>query len=263
MGKGSGMGFITTHEQDAPYAARQKQWDPIRLLTGVTYESTAEARQRCQSAIKEYEPVIWNDLTAEYDSLAFIDMLRGNTTYSLDFQAFMEPWARDEHNHYVATRSIYSALYGESITSITARVESRTADFTSIETFIRDELKLLLLLAYDEIVTAYAYHRDLPFYKTVGVEPFQSCIRYISRDEGIHFDNIIRLIKRLYPHRLDEAKGVLWAVVNTDINGEVYDGTFVMDHKLPYPLFPLTNQELVTKCAGRALELLTGERSFG
>ncbi|WP_437608975.1 hypothetical protein WMF20_48960 [Sorangium sp. So ce834] len=45
-----------------------------------------------------------------------------------------------------------------------------------------------------------------------------------------------------------------------ELDVESYEGTFVMDHKLLSPLFSLTHDELNTKCAGRALSLLTGER---
>lgn len=251
---------MVSHDE-AAYTPRQRLWDPAQLLAGVSHESTTEARQRRQRAVEEYEPVIWNDLTSEYDSLALIDLLRSNPgAYSPELHRFAELWVRDEHNHYVSFRQIYSVLYGESTTSIAARVERRASDFSSLEAFLHDELKLLLLLAYDEIVTAHAYHRDIPFYRALGIAPFQSCIRLIGRDEGIHFDNVIRLIRALYPHRLGEVKGILQDIVNTDVNGEAYEGTFVMDHKLPYPLFPLTHEELITKCAGRALSLLTGER---
>ncbi len=62
--------------------------------------------------------------------------------------------------------------------------------------------------------------------------------------------------------RVSETKSVLLKIVNVDVDGDKYAGTFVLDHKLPHPQFPLTPEELVSKCAAKILRKLTGVERF-
>ncbi len=255
--------IVSVSIEKRAYVPKQKRWDPEELLAELDNSCVTRAWLAHGALLRQIEPLLWNDLTAEYDSLKLEQIIRSRSeSYSSEFQVFLTPWAEDERRHYVATREIYSRLYGEHRDVIAARVKCREANFAPLVPFLQDELKLLLLIAYDEIVAAIAYHRDLEFYSQLEIPGIVECIQNISSDESVHLNNLVRLIKRVHEARLDEVKAILWDIVNHDISRESYDGTFVLDHKLPYPLFPLTNAELVSKCAGRVLRLLTGEHRF-
>ena len=176
--------MIPTESSVGGYRPRRRNWKPADVFRGVHRGSVTGVSQK---TLDEFEPILWNDLTSEYDShLLNRRVLDNPAKFSDEFVSFLEPWLADETNHYLGQRQIYSIFFGESVESIEARTKARVSDFSGIEPFLEDEFKLCLLLAYDEIVSTYAYHRDIPFYASLGAEPFNEWIVRIKRDEATH-----------------------------------------------------------------------------
>src|SRR5207248_4393100 len=113
--------------------------------------------------ITERKGFFWNAMLTEYDARNFSRHLEINSgKLSPEFLAFKRAWSRDEWNHYIGFRSIYSMLYNRAENELAEQIEIETGDFHLIREFSDDEFKICLLLAYDEIATSKSYFSEFP-----------------------------------------------------------------------------------------------------
>lgn len=209
------------------YTSKSRPWNALELLAPIS----SDMIMLSQDARDAVEPQLWKDLTSEYDAEHFCVMLEDSRlAFSDEFISFEKVWRRDEYNHYLGFRRIYSMFYGESEAAITRRLEERKPDFSDIREFFEDEFKLCILLAYDEHVTTQAFNEDIEFYRELGIPEFNQWIRLVKGDEAIHYMNALRVAQTRHRHRLAEAAALLDYILDLDLSGE-YKATFVLDHK--------------------------------
>ena len=124
--------------------------------------------------------------------------------FSPEFKVFEKKWRRDEWNHYIGFRYIYSIIFNESETAIARIIESRPYDFSGIQNFFKDEFSICLLIAYDEILTTKSYASEHQLYKSFGNPQFYSWIKEVTRDESYHFNNVMEVIGLNHSDRIEE-----------------------------------------------------------
>lgn len=222
------------------YESKSRPWNALELLNPISADSISISDEERH----EIEPIIWNDLSSEYDAEHFCVMLENSgLVFSDEFVSFEKVWRRDEYNHYLGFRRIYSLFYGEAEVSITERLERRVPDFSDMEEFFTDEFKLCLILAYDELATTRAYNEDIPFYRSLGPDQFNDWIRNVKADEALHYLNSLRVAQVRHRNRLPEAERILEQILTIDLDSKDYRATFVLDHKGP-PFTP----EMLKSC---------------
>ena len=185
--------------------------------------------------ISEMKDGLWNDLCSEYDAENFCNYLKtSGIKLSSDFKSFEYVWRRDELNHYLGFRQIYSLLYDISEDEITREVKSRTVNFEPLKSMLQDEFKICLLIAYDEIATTKNYASEYEFYTSFGPINFLRWVKNVTRDEAYHFNNCMELIGKNFKNRISEIPKLVDYFIDWDLNGGAYHGTFVLDHDGPY-----------------------------
>lgn len=207
-------------------------WDSLVALTRVARESL----RIDPDYVRELEPALWNDLAAEYDAEHFCRYLddretAGTLHRSPEFRAFEAAWRRDEWNHTVGYARVYSLLYEVPEAEVLDRLRTRAVDFGPIEHLLGDEFRVCVALAYDELATTRVYHDDLASrYPRFGNRDLLAWMRRVTRDEGFHFANVVRVIRANHADRLRELPGALDDLIAWDEHGGEYRGTFVLDH---------------------------------
>lgn len=209
------------------FVPRSIEWSSMDLLSGIG---------RCdilidQSEVTTLKPVMWNDLCSEHDAENFCVYLeKSGQEFTPEFLTFEGVWRRDEWNHYLGFRFIYSLLYGEPDDDIIIRLASQPVDFTPLKEFLGDEFVICLLLAYDEIATTRSYSMDHKTYRMFGHPAFLKWIRLVTRDESFHYNNCMQVIRHSHFHRLPELPKWINRIVDIDVSKKEYQGTFVLDH---------------------------------
>lgn len=229
----------------------QSKWNAIKLLGGINPAHIKLKRNQIDSM----EEAFWNFLSSEYDARHFYARLMEQpNNFSDDFHVFANKWSQDEANHTEGFLMIYRIFYPSRQEDINCRMKQRKVDFSRLNEFFYDEFKLCLLLAYDELATTHAYHRDYPFYKSLGPRELFQFIQLVTSDEASHFNNLIRLIKKKHAHRFPEVLPVMEHIFDLDLNGGEYLGTFVLDHAGAG--YGLTVEDLKTLCFDRIIRML-------
>lgn len=181
--------------------------------------------------IAEHKSTFWDNLCSEYDAENFCLFLQiGSFILSSEFKAFEFVWRRDEFNHHLGFRHIYSILYDVPVKDIAKKLEQRQVDFAPIQNLLEDEFKICLLLAYDEIATTKSYALDYEFYKSFGNDNFHSWIKLVTRDEAYHFNNCMEIIGKNFYNRIGEIPALVDDFIRWDLSRNEYKGTFVLDH---------------------------------
>lgn len=145
--------------------------------------------------IAEMKEGLWNDLCSEYDAENFCNYLKGSgVKLSNDFKSFEYVWRRDEFNHYLGFKQIYSLLYDVTEDDIVKEMKRRPVNFEPIKPMLQDEFKICLLIAYDEIATTKNYASEYEFYTSFGPANFLRWVKNVTRDEAYHFNNCMELI---------------------------------------------------------------------
>ncbi len=182
--------------------------------------------------LSDQKSTFWDNLCSEYDAENFCLFLEKNKIkLSSDFKAFEFVWRRDEFNHHIGFRHIYSILYDTQVSSIDEQLKQRSVNFTPIEVMLEDEFKICLVLAYDEIATTKSYALDYDFYKSFGHDGFLKWIKLVTRDEAYHFNNCMELIGKNFYHRINEIPQLVDNFISWDLSRNEYKGTFVLDHE--------------------------------
>lgn len=206
-------------------------------------------------AKEQYEPILWHSVCTEYDARNLYSYFNSSSCQpTLEFREFLQLWGRDESNHTEGFAILYSILYGMPEKDIYTKLQARPVNFRPLKEFFSDEFKLCLLLAYDEIVTTWVYHRSVPFYKSLGPKELTTWILRLKADEARHFSNLIQVLKAHHRHRFTEAQQVLDSILQLEGTLNEYGATFVLDHGCAD--FSLSQQELVSLCRNVILRKL-------
>ncbi len=191
----------------------------------------------------EWKEVLFDSIITEYDARRLYWHLK--TKYPIYFPSLvgvLNPWLRDEIDHAYGFALIYSSFTGIPLDQVTLEAEIRNHDFSVISPIINDTFKLLIMLAYDEIITTHVYHRSIEKYDKLESPQLSNWIRKTKKDEIDHFFSFIEKAKELFPERINETASILEEIFAIDFEKPIYSGTFVLDHNTPD--FPIQKQEI-------------------
>lgn len=190
-----------------------------------------------------WREIFFDSIITEYDARRlYWHIVESTSEWRYDLAEDLKPWLRDEIDHAYGFSLIYSAYTALPLDEVAIKVETRRSDFRSLEPFIQDPLKFLILLAYDEIITTHVYHRSIKKYDTFASSQLSAWIRKVKKDEAKHFLFFIEKIKRMFPNRLSEAPSILIELLKFDFERNQYTGTFVLDHNTFD--YPITKEEI-------------------
>jgi hypothetical protein len=208
----------------------QRPWDSADLLGDVQLPDLLKANR-----MEHVEELFLFDMNTEYDAMNLYTYLRAREAeghkFTDDFWAFVKAWREDEWNHYVGYRQLYALCTGRSEQDLHEQVVARPADFRPVETFLDDEFKICLVIAYDEMFTIWSCKQDFELFDAFGKPRVSRWIRRVARDEGFHFQNALEVLRRQHAHRIDEAEGFLDSILEWDLESHDYKSTFVLDHE--------------------------------
>lgn len=191
----------------------------------------------------EWKEVLFDSLITEYDARRLYWHLKSkNQDYFPKMVDVLNPWLRDEIDHAYGFALIYSSFTGISLDEVVLQAEIRNYNFNAINSIISDAFKLLVTLAYDEIITTHVYHRSIIKYDSFNSKQLSSWIRKAKKDEVTHFVYFVQKAKDLFPHRNDEIPSILEEIFRIDFEKQNYSGTFVLDHNTSD--FPISKQEI-------------------
>ncbi|MHC8372513.1 ferritin-like domain-containing protein [Pseudomonas sp. MDT1-85] len=191
----------------------------------------------------EWKEILFDSIITEYDARRLYWHLESH--YAEYFPTLVEvlnPWLRDEIDHAYGFALIYSSYTGLPLDEVVLEAEIRKPDFTIIEPIANDPYKLLIMLAYDEIITTHVYHRSIAKYDQFDSQQLSTWIRKTKKDEVSHFFSFVQKAKELFPDRTNEVSSILDEIFDIDFHKESYTGTFVLDHNTPD--FPISKQEI-------------------
>ena len=166
-----------------------------------------------------------------------------------EFDVFERAWRSDEWNHYQGFLTIYAILYNQPEDEVVKLLRQREPNFVPVSRFLDDEFKTCVVMAYDEIATTRAYAMDYGLYDSFGDPRFNQWIKSVTRDEALHFYNCMQVIGLRHRNRIPEITSLISELIDWDLGGNSYSGTFVLDHEGYY-----FTPEFLQKCG----KLITG-----
>ncbi|WP_256588724.1 hypothetical protein [Pseudomonas sp. HMWF021] len=192
---------------------------------------------------QEWKEIFFDSVITEYDARRLYWHLESSypDVFNL-LQDVLNPWLKDEIDHAYGFALIYASYTQIPFDEVSLSVELRKPDFSVIESIAADPLKLLVTLAYDEIITTHVYHRSIESYDRFDSQQLSQWIRKTKKDEVTHFFAFVQKAKALFPERLHEVPAILDEIFEIDFEKESYTGTFVLDHNAPD--FPLAKHEI-------------------
>jgi hypothetical protein len=208
---------------------KSAQWNSLQMLSGITSQDLyLESSRR-----DEVHDIIWGDLCSEYDAEHFCQYLRqSQIPFTPEFQAFETLWRQDELNHYQGFRQIYALLFQQNPKAIEDEMTTRTPNFKDLKEFLQDEFSICVVIAYDELATARTYPQDFKLYASFGPAPVGKWLKYVARDEGLHYDNALQIIARCHRHRLAELPALINRLVEFNVeDNHHYNATFLLNHE--------------------------------
>lgn len=191
----------------------------------------------------EWKEIFYDSIITEYDARRLYWHLKNHySNYFPRLIDVLDPWLRDEMDHAYGFARIYSSYTGIPLDQVVLEAETRCTDFSILDPITNDAFKLLVMLAYDEIITTHVYHRSIGKYDQFESPQLSAWIRKAKKDESEHFFSFINKAKELFPERKRETLTILEEIFNIDFEKQNYSGTFVLDHNTPD--FPITKQEI-------------------
>lgn len=186
----------------------------------------------------DWKEIFFDSIITEYDARRFYWYIADqNPDCFYQLGDALKPWLRDEIDHAYGFSLIYSAYTGIPLDEVAVEAEIRESNFKILAPYMQDTLKLLVLLAYDEIITTHVYHRSIEKYDAFNSPQLSAWIRKTKRDEAKHFFFFIQKAKQLFSTRLQETPLILKELFELDFETTRYTGTFVLDHNtLDYPI---------------------------
>jgi hypothetical protein len=214
-------------DKTEPWEALQRRWSWQDLFGNATRDQLVISSQ----ARKELEFLMWRDLSTEYDARHFEDfVLQQNIDITDEFWDLCSAWKYDEQQHYDALKRIVSLLYDVPEAAVDARMLEQIPDFSAIASFFTEEFRILILLAFDEVISAQGYLDDVPMYDSFGPKGITEWVKNASKDEAVHARNALTLIRYRHAHRIPEVPGVVDEILDYLLKGKNgYRGTFVLD----------------------------------
>lgn len=213
--------------------------DASAVLSGFSFPAvdlTASDRQ-------EWKEIFFDSVITEYDARRLYWYLEGNYPEVFNcMEDVLNPWLKDEIDHAYGFALIYASYSAIPFDEVSLSVELRKPDFSIVDAIAADPLKLLVTLAYDEIITTHVYHRSIESYDRFNSQHLSAWIRKTKKDEVTHFFAFVKKARELFPHRLQEVPGILEDIFRVDFEKPSYTGTFVLDHNAPD--FPISKQEI-------------------
>lgn len=204
-----------------------RSWDSLEMLGKLGREDITLP----QSQVDQKKDFFLHAAYTEFDADNFCKHL--NTlaiTFSDEFKLFERVWRKDELNHYIGFRYLYSILYGSTVEEVGKIIETRKYDFSRIEPFFRDEFTICLLIAFDEILTAKGYGSEQNLYASLGSQTFSEWFKLVTMDEAYHFRNIMEVIRLKHSDRINEIPTLIERFIEWDVMRNDYSSTFVLDH---------------------------------
>jgi hypothetical protein len=224
------MNRALTSARTLPSFPVRRPWNSADFLGDVQMSDLRKSNR-----MEHVEELFLFDMNTEYDAMNLLRHLRskaaGGSRFSADFWAFVDAWQADEWNHYVGYRHLYSLCTGRSTDDIHAQVQARPVDFRPVESFLDDEFKICLVIAYDEMFTIWSCKQDYDLFDTFEKPRASRWIRRVARDESFHFQNALEVVRRQHAHRVGEAPGFLNSILEWDLEAHEYNATFVLDHE--------------------------------
>lgn len=191
----------------------------------------------------EWADILFDSIITEYDARRLYWYLETqHADYFPTLVEVLNPWLRDEIDHAYGFSLIYASYAGIPLDQIVLEAEIRKTDFSLISPITNDVFKLLIMLAYDEIITTHVYHRSIAKYDKFASQQLSTWIRKTKKDEAAHFFSFVQKAKELFPDRINETPSILEEIFDIDFKKETYSGTFVLDHNTPD--FPISKQEI-------------------
>jgi len=213
--------------------------DASAVLSGFSFPAV----ELNESEREEWREIFFDSVITEYDARRLYWYLEGN--YPEVFKSLedvLNPWLKDEIDHAYGFALIYASYSAIPFDEVSLSVELRKPDFSIVDNIAADPLKLLVTLAYDEIITTHVYHRSIASYDNFNSEQLSAWIRKTKKDEVTHFFAFVKKARELYPRRIQEVPAILEEIFQIDFEKPSYTGTFVLDHNAPD--FPISRQEI-------------------
>jgi hypothetical protein len=168
------------------------------VLSGFRFPSVELA----DSERQEWKEIFFDSVITEYDARRLYWYLEANYPQVFaSLQDVLNPWLKDEIDHAYGFALIYAAYTSIPFDEVSLSVELRKPDFSIIESIAADPLKLLVTLAYDEIITTHVYHRSIESYDRFDSQQLSAWIRKTKKDEVTHFFSFVKKARELFPHR--------------------------------------------------------------
>lgn len=213
----------------AVFSPRYNNWKLADLLRQLDQLSKISASDKAR-----FVRTLWHDMSAECHADNLCNHLHSLPDFKMseEFRAFLYRWRIDELKHYCFMRRIYALLTGHSEKLVVRRLrEMGPPDFSEQQQFFVDEFTLLVLFAYDEIITTISYGDDRWIYRALG-NPFAvKGFNLVIRDEANHFSNAIAVLKRRHKERLFEVPAILVAILSWERLRHDYGKTFLLDRR--------------------------------
>jgi hypothetical protein len=210
------------------FTPRSVQWSSLELLEGIGAEDISANSEQRESVRDE----LWGDLCAEHDAEYFWTYLNaGDHSFSAAFQSVVSVWRSDERNHYLGLRRICSLVYGLTEEEIDRRMAEREVNFIPMHHLLADEFRICVVAAYDELVSARGYKRFAGEFKAFGRPEFVTLIKRAARDEALHYQNFLDVLRFAHAGRLNEVAGVVDEICAYEARRDLeYSATFILDH---------------------------------
>ena len=171
------------------------------------------------------------DLGSESDSINLCFELRRRReegfVLSEPFWAFERGWLADEQDHYHGFVRLLWLLFLIPPAIPTLMLSRRRAEFTTLDWYLQDELRLLVFILVDEIAAYWAYSAYIAGFKQLGDKRFVEWIKAVAFDELIHYQNALVVVQSVFRPRLKEVPAILNLVVDHYLRKEEYKNTFL------------------------------------
>lgn len=226
------------------FVPKSVQWSSKVMLKGLQRKDIIVN----QSYLSRKKDFFLHAAYTEYDAenlCKYLDTLE--MEFSPEFKVFEKVWRRDEWNHYVGFRYIYSIMFNQREEDVARLIEERPSNFSGINQFLNDEFSICLLIAFDEILTTKGYAGEKKLYHSLGHPAFARWFKYVTKDEAYHFTNAMEVIRLNHYNRIPEIPKMLDSFIEWDMQRNEYGSTFVLDHDLYSPEFIQEGANVIKK----------------
>ncbi len=232
------------------FVPRVVKWSSVDLLKEINSQhvtATPELRNRIKHDL-------WGDMCAENDAENLWKHLTSlDIDFTSSFKAVLKDWREDERNHYIGLRQICSSVYHIAEEIIEKEMHERQPDFTHLQPFLEDEFKICVVLAYDELVSARGYNMFFEDFKQLGPRPFAQWVKWAARDEALHYQNFLDVIKLHHYSHLNKTEEVINEIYDYENQKDyVYNATFLLDHTEE-----TFTRDFLNECGKTVLQALT------